>query len=139
MIRVQSTLWLAIMGGLLLGPSTSLAAGPMPLDLQPGQQLKYRVEKIKAGTVKVLGASDNTEEKWIADYELTVGDKDDKGRSKVTVKVTHIEGKVPVIKGLTSIPVAFDDTKWNPATPLPAGSFTEFIAMKKVPLELYFE
>ncbi len=139
MIRAQSTLWLAIVGGLLLGPSTSQAAGPKPLDLQPGQQLNYRVEKIKAGAIKVLGTSVNTEEKWIADYALTVGDKDDKGRSKVTVKVTHIEGKVPVIKALASVPVAFDDTKWNPATPLPAGSFTEFIAMKKTPLELYFE
>jgi hypothetical protein len=115
------------------------AAEPTPLTFEPGKPLRYRIERVLTGTVKVLGETQKTDEKWIMDVEVTPSAPDDQGRIKLTIHATHVEGSTPVIEGLSSRQVEFDDTKWREAAPVPASLFLPCLAMKKHPLELFYE
>lgn len=119
--------------------SLLFAAEPRPLDLKPGEELSYRVEKILTGSVKVLGEGEKTDEKWIFDLAVTAGEKDEKGRIPLALKVTHVEGSVPVQTGLTQRQTEFDDTKWKAAAAPVAPSFLQYLVLKEKSLQLFYE
>lgn len=119
--------------------TTVTAAEPRPLDLKPQQVLKYRIQRVLTGTVKVLGETQKTDETWIMDVEATAGEKDEQGRIKLSLKATHVEGSSPVIVGLESRQVDFNDATWKEGTPVPASLFLPCLAMKQHPLELVYE
>ena len=118
---------------------SSDAAEPKKLGFDPGMPLKYRIERVLTGTVKVLGETQTTDEKWVMDVDVTPGEPDAQGRIKLSVRATHVEGSAPVIVGLASKQVDFDDTKWREGSPVPASLFLPCLAMKKHPLELVYE
>ncbi|MFN0196597.1 MAG: hypothetical protein ACKVT0_07615 [Planctomycetaceae bacterium] len=109
------------------------------LQLKPGEEYTYHIEKTHAGAVKVLGTTGNSVEKWVTDVTAKVGEANADGRIPLALTVKSLTGASPVLDGLTMRNVDFDYSKWDKKKRLPYHSLLQYEAMMKRPLTLLYQ